>query len=219
MKNFTQISQIIMHLSYLQHHSHVPKFGNWESEENVPYTAYFDKARKGRSDGKMINPNDPQENPDLFPIITPPAQAPPFGTREDKIGREAIRPAHERRGSRGDGDFSRFTASPARNNDIGRRGASESAHQHHTDQGPGSTRPIRQSVGSERNIERSPLHPHYQAKVMGKSNASPAREGKNSYDSSQGTPGRSRMKPASWGDDTVSISLIINPSNCSSCWK
>ena len=45
----------------------MPKFGNWESEENVPYTAYFEKARKGRG-GKIINPNDPQENLDSVSI-------------------------------------------------------------------------------------------------------------------------------------------------------
>lgn len=43
--------------------SNVPKFGNWESEENVPYTAYFEKARKVRTTGakKMTSPTDPKE--------------------------------------------------------------------------------------------------------------------------------------------------------------
>lgn len=45
--------------------SHVPKFGNWDGE-NVPYTAYFEKARKSNNGGKLINPNDPEENPDAF---------------------------------------------------------------------------------------------------------------------------------------------------------
>ncbi|CAN4114684.1 unnamed protein product [Withania somnifera] len=45
--------------------SHVPKFGNWDGE-NVPYTAYFENARKGNKGSKMINPNDPQENPEAF---------------------------------------------------------------------------------------------------------------------------------------------------------
>ncbi|XP_019259819.1 PREDICTED: RPM1-interacting protein 4-like [Nicotiana attenuata] len=44
--------------------SHVPKFGNWDGD-NVPYTAYFENARKGKG-GKMINPNDPEENPEAF---------------------------------------------------------------------------------------------------------------------------------------------------------
>ncbi|KAL8482083.1 hypothetical protein ACS0TY_028288 [Phlomoides rotata] len=49
--------------------SNVPKFGTWENAEgnDVPYTVYFDKARKNRGGGgKMINPNDPQENPEMF---------------------------------------------------------------------------------------------------------------------------------------------------------
>ncbi|KAI3988047.1 hypothetical protein MKX01_011836 [Papaver californicum] len=46
--------------------SHVPKFGDWDSD-NVPYTAYFETARieKG-SVAKRINPNDPEENPYAF---------------------------------------------------------------------------------------------------------------------------------------------------------
>ncbi|KAL5574773.1 hypothetical protein UlMin_016472 [Ulmus minor] len=42
--------------------SHVPKFGDWD-EDNIPYTAFFDNARKA---GKKMNPNDPQENPEAF---------------------------------------------------------------------------------------------------------------------------------------------------------
>lgn len=45
--------------------SHVPKFGNWDGE-NVPYTACFETARKANKGGKMMNPNDPEENPEAF---------------------------------------------------------------------------------------------------------------------------------------------------------
>lgn len=183
--------------------SHVPKFGNWESEENVPYTVYFDKARKGRTGGKMINPNDPQENPDMFPNIEPPAQAPPSRTRtepEEPPRRGAVRTAHEHQVSKEDGDLRQFTESPARNDNMGRRVSGESAHQRHGGRGSSSGQPVRQSVGSEHSIERSPLHPHHQAKIVGKGSASPSWEGKNSYDGSHGTPGRSRLKPR--GDET-----------------
>lgn len=44
--------------------SHVPKFGGWD-KDNVPYTAYFDNARRGKS-GVRMNPNDPEENPEAF---------------------------------------------------------------------------------------------------------------------------------------------------------
>ncbi|KAA8520162.1 hypothetical protein F0562_014418 [Nyssa sinensis] len=45
--------------------SHVPKFGNWDSD-NVPYTAYFENARKEKASGVKMNPNDPEENPEAF---------------------------------------------------------------------------------------------------------------------------------------------------------
>ncbi|XP_062086832.1 RPM1-interacting protein 4-like [Humulus lupulus] len=48
--------------------SHVPKFGNWENDD-VPYTAYFDNARKEKPGGGghvRFNPNDPEENPEAF---------------------------------------------------------------------------------------------------------------------------------------------------------
>ncbi|XP_050370784.1 RPM1-interacting protein 4-like isoform X2 [Argentina anserina] len=52
---------------------HVPKFGDWNNNKggNVPYTAVFDKARKGKlKDGvKILNPNDPEENPEAFNVV------------------------------------------------------------------------------------------------------------------------------------------------------
>ncbi|KAJ4830653.1 hypothetical protein Tsubulata_033949, partial [Turnera subulata] len=44
--------------------SHVPRFGSWD-KDNVPYTEYFDNARREKG-GVKINPNDPQENPEAF---------------------------------------------------------------------------------------------------------------------------------------------------------
>ncbi|KAK6932797.1 RIN4, pathogenic type III effector avirulence factor Avr cleavage site [Dillenia turbinata] len=50
----------------MQHQgSHVPKFGNWDSD-SIPYTAYFQNARKEKAASVKMNPNDPEENPDLF---------------------------------------------------------------------------------------------------------------------------------------------------------
>ncbi|KAI3718665.1 hypothetical protein L6452_19544 [Arctium lappa] len=49
-----------------QQRSHIPKFGSWDGD-NVPYTAYFDNARKDKGTmGVMFNPNDPEENPEAF---------------------------------------------------------------------------------------------------------------------------------------------------------
>ncbi|KAI4372310.1 hypothetical protein MLD38_010555 [Melastoma candidum] len=47
-----------------QQRSHVPKFGNWDNN-NIPYTAFFEDARKEKS-GVRMNPNDPEENPEVF---------------------------------------------------------------------------------------------------------------------------------------------------------
>ncbi|XP_058206722.1 RPM1-interacting protein 4 [Rhododendron vialii] len=206
----------------MAHGSHVPKFGNWEGADNVPYTAYFDKARKGRTGGKIMNPNDPEENPDMFRNTSPPAQSPPPKARAEpevpKV-RGAIRPGHERRVSREDGDLRQFNGSPAHNDNNSRRNSGESAHQRNAGRqvrkSAGSEHSIErsplhpqyqakvvQSAGSEHSVERSPMHPHYQAKVARKGSASPGLEGKNSFDSSHGTPGRSRMKPGNRGDET-----------------
>lgn len=189
--------------------SHVPKFGNWESEENVPYTAYFDKARKGRTGGKVINPNDPEENSEVYSDNASPARAPPSGTRaetEEPIGRAAVRPSHERRMSKEDGDMRQLTDSPARQDNLARKTSGDSTHQRPAGRvvsGETHKRPVRQSAGSEYSIERSPLH--YQARLAGRNSAapSPTWEGKVSSDSSHGTPGRSRLKPNARGDESL----------------
>ncbi|KAF3678280.1 putative cell division control protein 45 -like protein [Capsicum annuum] len=177
----------------------VPKFGNWENEDNTPYTVYFEKARQTRGTGKIINPNDPEENPDMFPNLAPPrAAAPQISkpktlTEEPPIGRGgAARQTWERRLSKDDGEFRQYANSPARNQNMGRRGSNEPYHQHWC--GSSSGRTGRPSAGSEHSFDKSPLHPHYQAKVnnAGRGAASPAWEEKNNfYDSSHGTPGRS----------------------------
>lgn len=164
----------------------VPKFGNWESEDNVPYTVYFDKARKGKTGGKMINPNDPQENPEMFADkIPPPApRTRPHAEPEEPVGRRAVQPTNDRRTSREDNEYQ------TPNDNAGRRTSGGSAYQ----RGGQGTRPAKHSAGSENSFDRSPLHPHYQAKAAGKGND-------NSYDSSHGTPTRSRMKPTR-GDES-----------------
>lgn len=178
---------------------HVPKFGNWESGDNVPYTVCFDKAREGRNQGKIINPNDPEENPELFskfaPQFQPKPKPPPpklITEPEEPIVRGPLRPTHEHKTSRENGDIKQFSESPARNKSAFGGG-----------RGPSSVRPVKQSVGSERSVDRSPLHPHYQAKVAAKvGGLSPSWEGKSSYESGYGTPERARIRPANRGRET-----------------
>ncbi|XWS76077.1 hypothetical protein CRYUN_Cryun01aG0146200 [Craigia yunnanensis] len=195
--------------------SHVPKFGNWESEESVPYTAYFDKARQGRSGGKIINPNDPQENPDLHhdyvaPTRTPASRAKP--ELDEPVGHGPARRAHERGRSREEGDLRQYADSPARHDNVNRRASGDytpSRYGRGVSSGEAPKRPTRSSIGSENSIDKSPLH--HQARVTGRgSMASPAWEGKTSHDSSHGTPGRSRMRPTARGDESVN-SLPLLP--------
>jgi len=89
----------------LQQRSNVPKFGNWEAEENVPYTAYFDKARKTRAPGsKIMNPNDPEYNSDSQ------SQAPPHPpssrTKPEQV--DTVRRSREHMRSREESELKQF---------------------------------------------------------------------------------------------------------------
>ncbi|OWM82897.1 RPM1-interacting protein 4-like isoform X2 [Punica granatum] len=211
----------------MAHRSHVPKFGNWENRENEPYTAFFDKARKGRGGGKMINPNDPEENPDIGggKMINPndpeenpdilssdsmaPAQAPPplpprpqADPEEPKgHGTVPVRPVHERKISN-EGNPKQFaTDSPS-------RPTSGAKHQLHGARGASSgsgdqshKSVVRGSAGSDHSIERSPIH--QQARISGRGSSSPSWEGRAARDNIHGTPGRSRFSGASRGDELL----------------
>lgn len=185
-------------------HSNVPKFGNWESEDNVPYTVYFEKARKNRG-GKMRNPNDPAENPDIFQNADSSSPAPAPAPAPALPSKPGTRPG-EPRVSGEEGDFRQFRNSPVVSENTGQSMANESNYLGRGARSGGHTRP---SAGSEDNIERSPLHPHHQAKITGRGSGSPAWDGKNSYESTQGTPGRSRLKPVQ-GDESVSVLSDFN---------
>ncbi|VFR00517.1 unnamed protein product [Cuscuta campestris] len=52
----------------------VPRFGNWENEIQ-PYTVCFDQARKYKG-GKAINPNDPQDFPEMSQNVAPSSAKP-----------------------------------------------------------------------------------------------------------------------------------------------
>uniref|UniRef100_A0A0D6QZY8 RIN4 pathogenic type III effector avirulence factor Avr cleavage site domain-containing protein n=1 Tax=Araucaria cunninghamii TaxID=56994 RepID=A0A0D6QZY8_ARACU len=111
-----------------QRPTHVPKFGNW-TEDHVPYTAVFDHARAGKgTGGKLINPNDPEENPAAFAQHMPskssdadegsiPGKPPPPLRRtsdSESNGAHVAKPRHERRYSREDGENKRPVGSPSR---------------------------------------------------------------------------------------------------------
>lgn len=172
----------------------------------MPYTVYFEKARKGRG-GRMINPNDPEENSDVLPSDSmPPARVqddlegpqgmPPAQVQADLEGAQGqghgpVRPRHERKLSN-ESDLKQFAAeSPI-------RPANGTKHQVHGGRGAGSgtgdqpqKRVVRGSAGSDHSIDRSPIH--HQARTPGRGSGSSSWEGRAARDGSHGTPGRSRL--------------------------
>ncbi|KAH7576376.1 hypothetical protein JRO89_XS01G0047700 [Xanthoceras sorbifolium] len=121
-----------------------------------------------------------------------------MGEAEKPVGQGAVRARRSE-----DSDPKQFKNSPARQDDTNRKAAAESTHQRQGRvSGDTYKRPIRQSAGSENSFERSPLH--NQARMAGRGNGdqSPSWEGKGVYKNSQGTPGRSRLRPNTRGDES-----------------
>ncbi|PIN21961.1 hypothetical protein CDL12_05337 [Handroanthus impetiginosus] len=225
----------------------VPKFGDWEGDESVHYSTYFDDQRKGKKgvhkyendslEKLPVKPKGQKKSGAPFPehehhliqgeseprrsnasplhpkVVGP---NPPIGSspkwhdrgpsRSHGSGSEALnalRPRHDRRPSREEGDMRRLTDSPTNwtNN-------SDSPHHHHGSLSAGDTprRVARQSGGSDHSIERSPLHQHSHARVGVKSSgvSSPSWERKATSEGSHGhaptTPGRSRLRSVTRGE-------------------
>ncbi|MED6118619.1 hypothetical protein PIB30_004223 [Stylosanthes scabra] len=98
-------------------HSHVPKFGNWESE-NVPYTAHFENARRERGSGVMINPNDPIENPEAFNTYSHTSHHHSHHNNEGSLEKKGSHQHHVHQKSRGSQSF------------ISESGSERSHHRH-----------------------------------------------------------------------------------------
>ncbi|KAM3189853.1 hypothetical protein ACQJBY_068232 [Aegilops geniculata] len=138
-----------------QKNAHVPKFGNWDNDGNVPYTLYFDNARKGKG-GKPINPNDPVENPEAFSSSV----VAPSPNRSFDQGRPALPPAspppahhHERRPS--DAPAAAPPLSPYHRNAGGEPPR----------RGPGGGRAGGGGYSVEQSPAPSPLHPYGQSRA------------------------------------------------------
>lgn len=213
--------------------SEPPKFGHWESGENVEYTDYFEKASQGRSGAKR-KPNNPKEK---YSNSTQSEE--PSGQKLTEVvssEHESHRDnSHHRRGgvrprssksesdtpkgpvdtlksSREEGDMKRANDSPLRHDTVSRKATNvNSPHHRHggVSTADGSKRTTRQSTGSDRSIEQSPLHPNHQARIVNKGSgvSSPSWERKGSAEGSHGvpptTPGRSRLRSSNRGDETV----------------
>ncbi|XP_021745808.1 RPM1-interacting protein 4-like isoform X1 [Chenopodium quinoa] len=175
--------------------TNVPKFGNWETEEDVPYTTYFENARRVTSSDKG-NPNNSPDNPNVVSKF------------EARRGSEAVRAKQEHMVSQEDGEPQRSYDSPSRCNG-GRKASVNSTH--HRPAGVSSDSPkraTRANGGGMRSANQSPLHPHYQANIGTKGTvvSSPSRERKGPSDGGHGlapsTPGRSRLRSVARGNET-----------------
>ncbi|KAK6138577.1 hypothetical protein DH2020_027683 [Rehmannia glutinosa] len=120
-------------------------------------------------------------------------------SESDKLEVEALKPRHDRRPTREEGDMKRFMDSPLRQE---KRNSSNS--------------PMivaRQSVGSDRSVDHSPLHPHSQGRAGGKSSgiSSPSWERKATLEgiAAPSTPGRSRLRSVTRGDDSPDRSAAV----------
>lgn len=158
----------------------MPKFGNWETEEDIPYTAYFENPRRVSSSEK-VNPNKSPDNPNLVSRF------------EARRGSEK----QEHMVKQEDGEHNvRSYDSPSRPNG-GRRASVNSPK-----------RVARINGGGFRSADNSPMHPHYQAK-KGSTVSSPSRERKGPSDGNgnlglaPSTPGRSRLRTVVRGNETV----------------
>ncbi|XP_028064963.1 RPM1-interacting protein 4-like isoform X1 [Camellia sinensis] len=208
----------------IQQQSEVPQFGKWESEENVSYTEYFDKARKGKG-GVRMNPNDPQDN-------TPPVRGPPFQQEAEvkgAMGTSDVKSKPKRRTSRKEGELqnyggvgsgsSKVESEAQKGSDALRPTNQCLLSQEEGDLSRAADPPLRHETGetpkrvtrksSSSCTDHSPLHPHYQSRVGGKSSgvSSPSQERKGSSEGSHGL--RSRLRSVNRGDDTPDHSPAV----------
>ncbi len=187
----------------MQNRPHVPKFGNWDANANTPaYTAVFEHARAEKG-GKIINPNDPAENPALAAAYgyLPPSEDRPVAPR-GRTAVEAPHQRHEHAPSQEEVDTHHQTEHPGRYSQepsanradnpryVGRggpaggptRGAvpSDPPRRGVIDRDSNHNSDRSSAEGSSHNTDRSPMHPSYPgrltAREAGRGAASPAWE-------------------------------------------
>ncbi|XP_068666919.1 RPM1-interacting protein 4-like isoform X2 [Aristolochia californica] len=144
------------------------------------------------------------ENPDAFSEDMPHGRAPPVRSAPNidsplQASLAAARPMHEGHSSREEGEFKKFTASPGPPDGGVRKVFTDPPHSRGVNSSDSHRRGRRISGGSDRSIEQSPLHPHYQAKTPSRGGvSSPSRDKRGPHEGSHGlgpsTPGRSRLR-------------------------
>lgn len=154
----------------------------------------------------MINPNDPDQNPEAYAGDVSPVHAPQVragaNPRDPKL--KDGRPTR-----REDGDFRQSTEPPLRNEAMGRKPPADPPHQQYGDRGSqvhSNRRPGRINAG-----DPSSLHPTYQSRSGSRGGAHASSLERKVSSEGHGpapiNPGRSRKKPGGQGYETVSPEL------------
>ncbi|XP_021894282.1 uncharacterized protein LOC110811958 isoform X3 [Carica papaya] len=199
--------------------SNLPTFGNWENEEDVHYTAYFEKVRKKKT-GMKIDLSDAQQNLGTYSSNKSPVRDPHSQTkaktraegvpnavmtktehcanREDDLNRPTestlYHPVIARPHSQGQGDlsFTKYDAEQKASNGF----SNATKHKNYKN---GNLRMIADSLlcnnVAGRRVTSSPLHSHGGAKVGGEGSgmSSPSWERKGS--SENNTHGLAPLTP------------------------
>lgn len=200
-------------------HVNMPRFGDWETNDDVPYTVVFEKARHKKKDVKRT-PSNPQQSPSTFSDNHSPVQATLFQSETNSgapNGREALRTNHVRSSSREDGYLRTNSDSLQHRDTVNPKVSTDSPlHRHGSIDSVGTPkRATRQNVGSDRRIEHSPLNANHQAKVPAQVSGmpSPAWERKGSTERGNNlaslTPGRSRLRPVTQSAETPDHSAAV----------
>ncbi|KAG0464152.1 hypothetical protein HPP92_020221 [Vanilla planifolia] len=182
--------------------ANVPQFGKWENEGSVPYTQYFENARKGKNAARMINPNDPLENPEAFYTDDPPIHASPSRAAA-KLGTERMK--HERCSSGEEVTETQVVNYRSTEPTSIQKRISGSPNRWQN-QGDNQRRTSRHNGGSEHSIEHSPVHhPHIRSASKG-GVYSPSKERRTSSEKHRlapNTPGRSKTKLGDCSDNVI----------------
>ncbi|KAK9062554.1 hypothetical protein SSX86_019741 [Deinandra increscens subsp. villosa] len=125
-------------------HPKVPKFGDWEGQDDVPYTVYFEKAKKNRKSKTNTQIPDPSSKEEPSFEVPEEAQI-RYG---DSAKSEPEKPKGTRM-SRGEVDLRKSTEPPSQPKRISRP-----------------------SAGSVQSFDNSPVHPPYQTKARNRGSVS-----------------------------------------------
>eukprot|EP00250_Pteridium_aquilinum_P003093 c13422_g1_i1 orf=264-1046(+) len=180
--------------------SHVPKFGNWDANDHLPFTVVFERARADKNTGnKIINPNDPSENPAAF------------GLKTDSPSPSSRRSSHQYADEFG------IKADSARGRPNASGGPQKPTMADHSKRGLNGGARDSEGVDSgeayNQSAEQSSSYPAFKARLGNRpvsSSHGPEKKGRPEGGTSV-YPARSRLRPGSRGEETPERSSIALP--------